>query len=101
MRDISELGDTWQFQVSKELLCFVHITSRPVTRLAYDENGKNLYCSSYDKSIKRFDMESRKVEQVFKLDNSFDSDVFIHHFIPYPDNPAAFLVSLGNGYLKF
>ena len=92
------MGDTWQLQVSKELLCFTSVMSRPVTRLAYDKDGRNLYCSSYDKSIKRFDIESKKVERVFKLDNNFDSDVFIHHFIPYPDNPTAFLVSLGNGY---
>lgn len=74
------------------------LSHRPVTRLSFDEDGRNLYSSSYDKSIKRLDIASRKVETLFKLDKYFSSDVFIHHFIPYPDQPSAFLVSLGNGY---
>ena len=47
--------------------------SRPVTRLFFQNDGMSLYCCSYDKSIKRLDVETKKFETLFKLDKTFDN----------------------------
>lgn len=70
---------------------------RPITRLFYGESGNDLFCCSYDKSIKRFDMNTMKFDTVFKLNNDFDENIFIHHCIPVPGEHDSFYVSLSNG----
>ena len=74
------------------------LTTRPVTRLFYSEDGMSMYCCSYDKSIKRLDVESKKFETMFKLNKQFDSDIFLHHCTPVPSCDHAYFVSLSNGY---
>ena len=73
------------------------IEFRPITRLFYNSDNTMLYICSYDRSIKRFDMNSMKVETIFKATDSFDADVFIHHCAPNPTNETQFYISLSNG----
>lgn len=69
-----------------------------MTRLFFQNDGMSLYCCSYDKSIKRLDVETKKFETFFKLDKNFDEDIFLHHCVPFPNSEHSFLVSLSNGY---
>ena len=39
-----------------------------------------------------------KFDTIFKLDHSFDDNLFIHHCIPVPTQKDLFYVSLSNGY---
>ena len=99
MRDISDVGDCCQFKLSNEnVIDVIWWFHRPITRLFYGEDTTKLYCCSYDKSIKLFDIQSMKFETIFKLNENFDSDIFIHHCIPIPSQNQSFFISLSNGY---
>lgn len=98
MSDVSVVGDSCQFRLSKLFILALAFMYRPITRLFYGEGGNDLFCCSYDKSVKRFDMNTMKFDTVFKLNNDFDDDIFIHHCIAVPGVHDSYYVSLSNGY---
>lgn len=97
MYDISDLGECCQFKLSREYVSCQLFIHRPISRLFYGSSLNELFCCSYDKTIKRFDINSMKFDTVFKLNNDFDNSLFIHHCTPVPDQPSAYYVSISNG----
>ena len=81
------------------MMSLIMIITRPITRLFYNSDQTSLYSCSYDKTVKRLDMDSMKFETIFKADSArFDSEVFLHHCTPDPNQEHLFYISLGNGY---
>ena len=79
------------------VLCF-DVYRRPISRLYYGPDHLSLICSSYDRTMKRMDLEAMKFETIFKLPTNVDSDILIHHSVPFPDSKTVFYISLSNGF---